>query len=151
VPIDDPSSSSLLLSSGIAFIALFLGLRQWYESRARDKTLSDPDRAHFIRQDVRRGLGVVVMLALALGLYLGSRVPFRAAQRPNPTFVEVWLAIIALLVVLLVLAMLDWVATRIYARRQRQLMARERQRMLREVFGSQRNQPSDHPADANEE
>ena len=144
---DDLSSSSLLISSGIALVALFLGLRQWYESRARESDLSAIDRGHFVRQDIRRGLGVAVMLFLALGLYLGSRIPFRVADRPNATFVEVWLAIVALLVMLLVLALFDWVATRLYARRQRRSMARERHRLLREVFGKRPARRPDHAKD----
>ena len=41
---DDLASASLLISSGITLIAAFLGLRQWYEWRARDVDLSDRDR-----------------------------------------------------------------------------------------------------------
>ncbi len=50
---------------------------------------------YFFRQDVRRGLGVAVMLMLAAGLYFGSRIPPRVAGHANLTFVQVWLAIIA--------------------------------------------------------
>lgn len=130
----DLASSSLRISSGVALIAVFLGLRQWYEWRTREPALPDLDRGHFFRQDVRRFLGVTVMLILALGLYFGSRIPHKVAGRANLTFVEVWLAIVALIVVLLVLALLDWVSTRSYARRQRRSMARERQQILRDVL-----------------
>ena len=37
---DDLASASLLISSGITLIAAFLGLRQWYEWRARDAILT---------------------------------------------------------------------------------------------------------------
>ena len=137
---DDLASNSLLISSGVAMIAVFLGLRQWYEWRARETELSELDRRYFVRQDARRGLGVAVMLVIAVGLYFGSRIPPKVAGRANLTFVEVWLAIIALIIVMLVLALVDWVATRIYARRQSRSIARERLQILRETLRQSRGQ-----------
>jgi hypothetical protein len=131
---DDLASNSLLISSGTAIIAVFLGLRQWYEWRARERDLSDVDRGYFFRQDVRRGLGVAVILILAGGLYIGSRIPPKVAGHANLTFVEIWLAIIGLIVVLLILALIDWLSTRLYARRQRRSMAQERMRILRDAL-----------------
>src|ERR1700733_6364985 len=54
----DVASGGVRMAAGITLIAVFLGLRQWYESRAREPDLSDLDRTYFIRQDLRRGLGV---------------------------------------------------------------------------------------------
>ncbi len=45
---EDLASASLLISSGITLIAAFLGLRQWYEWRARETELPDHDRRYFI-------------------------------------------------------------------------------------------------------
>ena len=131
---DDLVANSLLISSGVAMIAVFLGLRQWYEWRAREQDLSEHDRRYFFRQDVRRGLGVTVMLILAAGLYFGSRIPARVDGHANLTFVQVWLAIISLIIVMLGLALLDWISTRIYARREQRALASERQRILRETL-----------------
>ncbi len=142
---DDLASSSLLISSGITLIAAFLGLRQWYEWRARDEDLSDRDRRYFFRQDVRRGLGVAVMLILAAGLYFGSRIPPRVAGHANLTFVQVWLVIFSLIIVMLGLALLDWVSTRLYARRQHRSLASERQRILRETL---RKKYGDRPSES---
>jgi magnesium-transporting ATPase (P-type) len=147
---DDLASNSLLISSGVALIAVFLGLRQWYEWRARETGLSDLDHRYFVRQDIRRGLGVAVMLLIAAGLYFGSRIPPKVAGRANLAFVEVWLAIGGLIIVMLLLAFLDWVSTRIYARRQTRSMARERLQILRDTLRSSRGErASDHesPAD----
>lgn len=147
---DDLASSSLLLSSGIMMIAAFLGLRQWYEWRARESDLSDRDRHYFFRQDVRRGMGVAVMLMLAAGLYFGSRIPPRVAGHANLTFVQVWLAIISLILVMLGLALLDWISTRLYARRQHRSLASERQRILRETLRKKhvdRPSESEHASD----
>jgi hypothetical protein len=144
-PAPDQASSSLLISSGITLIATFLGLRQWYERRARETDLSDLDRGYFVRQDLRRSLGVAVMLILALGLYVGSRLPPKVGGAASLVFVEVWLAISGLIVVMLVLALVDWIATRVYARRQRRYLAAERLRLLREAI---RKEPGDPPADS---
>jgi hypothetical protein len=43
-PARDLASDSLLISCGLVLIAAFLGLRQWYESRAREADLADDDR-----------------------------------------------------------------------------------------------------------
>jgi hypothetical protein len=131
----DLTSSGVLMSTGIMMIAFFLGLRQWYESRDRDPNLSDFDRTYFSRQDLRRGLGVAIMLILALGIWIGARMEPLIAGKANMTFVQVWLVVIVLILVLLVVAMLDWLATRLYARRLRRSIARERIELLREVFG----------------
>jgi hypothetical protein len=147
---DDVASSSLLISSGITLIAVFLALRQWYEWRARAGDLSDRDRRYFFRQDVRRGLGVAVMLILAGGLYFGSRIPPQVAGRANLTFVQIWLAITGLIVVMLGLALLDWISTRLYARRQHRDLASERRKILHETLrkplGDQKPD-SEQPAD----
>jgi small-conductance mechanosensitive channel len=131
---DDLASTSVMMSLGIALIAAFLGLHQWYERQAREPDLSDRDRHYFFRQDVRRGMGVAVMLILAAGLSIGARIAPRVNGRANLTFVEFWLGVIGLLVVLIILAGLDWLATRLYARRKRQSMARERIELLREAI-----------------
>jgi hypothetical protein len=147
---DDLASSSLLTSSGITLIAAFLGLRQWYERRARESDLSDRDRVYFFRQDVRRGLGVAVMLILAAGLYFGSRIPPRVAGHANLTFIQVWLAIVSLIMVMLGLALLDWISTRLYARRQHRSLASERERILRETLRKKyvdRPSESEHASD----
>jgi hypothetical protein len=44
----------------------------------------------------------------------------------------IWLSAFALILGLLLLAMLDWLATRLYARRHLQQLARERLELLRE-------------------
>ena len=79
----DLTSSGVLMSTGITFIAIFLGLRQWYESRARDPILSDFDRGYFARQDLRRGLGVGIMLILALGIWIARGSSRESLERPT--------------------------------------------------------------------
>ena len=147
----DLASSGALMSCGITLIALFLGLRQWYESRARGPNLSDLDRGYFSRQDLRRWLGVVIMLVLALGIWIGAKTEPKIAGKANVAFVRVWLAVIVLILVLLALALFDWLATRVYARRLRRSLARERVELLREVFGKSASPDDDPSAEPDED
>jgi len=132
-PANDPSSSGLYLSLGIAMIAVFLGLRQWYEWRARDPDLPAMDQSHFRRQDLRRAVGVFLLLWLALEIWAGSRIPHQRGKQPNPTFLFIWLSVGIKLIVLLALAFIDLLTTRRYARRQRRSMTLERLKLVRDA------------------
>ena len=129
---NDVPSASLGLALGLFLIALFLGLRQWYERRARDVDLSAADSSHFSRQDARRYLGVAVLLAIAAIVFVTTRLAPQVEGKANPAFAELWLVVLALIVVLLALALLDWLATRGYFRRHRQEMIRESFLAIRE-------------------
>jgi heme exporter protein D len=132
-PAYDPASSGLFLSLGIAMIAVFLGLSQWYEWRARDPDLPVKDLSYYRRQDLRRSAGVVLLLWLAIEIWSGSRIPHRIGQRPNPTFLFIWLSVGIKLIVLIALAMLDLLHTRRYARRHRRSMIIERLKLVRDA------------------
>ncbi len=147
----DLASNGVLMSTGIMMIAFFLGMRQWYESRAREPNLSEHDRRYFFRQDVRRGLGVLVMLLLSLGIWIGARVEPLVAGRANLTFLHVWLVVIVLILILLTLALIDWLATRVYARRIRRSLARERVELLRQVFGKSASSQDEITEEAEQE
>jgi hypothetical protein len=127
------ASDSLALSLGITLIAAYLGLRQFYERRSREPDLPEADRDYLLRQDVRRSLGVAVMLILAAGILIGSRIEPRIEGRANLAYLEVWLGVIGLLVMMITLAGLDWLATSRYARRQRRFLAEERTKLLHDV------------------
>jgi hypothetical protein len=137
-PVEQTAAASLALSVGVAAVALLLAWRQWREGRGRESDLSAADSAHFLRQDIRRWMGVVVMILIAVALAVGSRVEPKAAGRTNPWFVVVWLTVCVLVLVLLVLALFDWLGTSRYARRHRQAIARAR----RELFEEQRRRRS---------
>ncbi len=167
----DLASTSLMVSLIVAGVAIALGLSQWSGSRDRDADLTEADARDFLRQDCRRGFGVALMLLLALGIFVGSRIsplintefPYdlevrqsvRAISgawvetwvggRANPLFLTIWLAVIILLVILLALAFFDWLATRRYAHRQRSSMARERLEILRETFRRRDTLRDGHP------
>jgi hypothetical protein len=122
---EDIPSASLGLAAGLCLIALFLGLREWYERKARKPELSPADDRHFTHQDLRRRLGVGVLLAIAVLALAGSRIEPRAVGRQNVLFVALWFLVLTLIMVLLGLALADLLATRAYARRHRREMLRE--------------------------
>jgi hypothetical protein len=123
--VSDMPTASIAMAVGLCLIALFLGLRQWFERRARPESTSREDRTYFANQDVRRNLGVGNLVAIALLIGAGSYVPPRVAGRANLLFVILWMTVLALILVLLVLALLDLAATRSYALRHRREMIQE--------------------------
>jgi hypothetical protein len=123
----------LALAIGVIVVAGLLALRQRHDRRHRETGLSEADARHFARQDFRRAMVGVVMVFLAVGVAVGERIePSKLAGRTNLWFLAVWLAVFALIIVLLWLALLDWIATWLYARRHRRAIARERLRFLRD-------------------
>ncbi len=128
---EDIPSASVGLAAGLCLIALFLGLREWYERKARDPDLSPADNRHFWHQDIRRRLGVGVLLAIAVLALAGSRIDPQPADRANVRFVYLWLLVLTLIIVLLGLALADLLATRAYALRQRRQMLRESMEAIR--------------------
>src|SRR5262249_32824535 len=94
--------------------------------------LPDDDVRHFRQQDSRRLTVAVVMFFLAAGVYVGARLPPRVAGRPNLRYVETWVSVLGLVVVLLTMAMVDWWATRRYGARHRQAIALEGLEILRD-------------------
>ena len=122
---DDIPSASLGLAAGLCLIALFLGLREWYERKARESDLSPADHRHFTHQDLRRRLGVGVLFAIAVLALVGSRIEPQAAGKANLLFAGLWFVVLTLIIVLLGLALADLLATGAYARRRRKEMLRE--------------------------
>lgn len=128
------ATAGLVVSLAVVSVAVVLALRQYREWLGREDDLSEADAKHFARQDMRRGIGVGVMVLLAPGLSIGSRLEPRVGGRTNPMFVPVWLGIFVLIFALLVLALLDLIATRLYARRHRRVLFEERIEALRDEY-----------------
>jgi hypothetical protein len=109
------------------------------------------------------------MAYLALGIYVGSRLPtvivkpeeprefgpveFTAGAaivpalevHPNRQFLVIWLAVFASVVLLLGLAIIDWTSTRRYADRHRRRMHEERLEILRDTMRP--SQAAEHAPD----
>ena len=112
-------AATVMLVSAIGLTAAVLALRQRYERRHREPGLSEADARHFARQDFRRALVGVVMVLLAWASRPARGSSTRSRGRANPWFLAVWLAVFTLIFILLWLALLDWIATWLYARRHR--------------------------------
>lgn len=132
--------SSLILSLGVSLVAMVLLAWQRGDRARRDDALSPQDHDYFWRQDRRRAFVSVVMLLLAAGIYFGSRMDHRLNGRPNPWFLGTWLAIFWLVIVLTSTALVDWIATRHYARRIRHEMVREGVSILRDEMRARMGQ-----------
>ena len=128
----DIATASLVLSTVVVVVAGLLGWREWADRRDRSEELSDADARHFGHQDRRRLLGIVVLVFLAVGLVIGSRVAPKLANRANPQFLGIWLGVFLLILFLLSLALIDWIALRLFARRHRDEILRERLEILQE-------------------
>lgn len=124
------TTASLALAFGISVVALGLVLWLRLERSMRGDEMSEADRIHFSRQDMRRNVGLAILFVLAQGIAISPRVDQRVGGRPNIVFLLMWLAIFVLLLVLLLLAFLDLAATRLYAKRHRDAILRERTDLL---------------------
>ncbi|QEH32982.1 hypothetical protein OJF2_14740 [Aquisphaera giovannonii] len=125
-------TASLALAAGLGLIAVFLALREWYELRAREDDLAEPDRLHFARQDLRRRLGIGILALIAGLVFVGSFLDISPRRGPSIRFLTVWIAVLGLIVGLLMLALADLSATRAYARRHRKRIIRESMESIRE-------------------
>jgi hypothetical protein len=148
----DIATASLVLSSFVLLVAALLAWREWVDRRDRALELSPEDARHFGHQDRRRTLGILVLVALAVGLVVGSRIPHKLGNQTNPEFLGIWFGVFLLISLLLFLAMIDWLALRIFARRHRSQILRERIEILKEearrrkALGSNGNGHHEGPA-----
>jgi len=149
-----PAAASLVVAIGVTIVAVVLALRQRRERGEREPEPSEADARHYARQDLRRALVGIVMVLLALGIVIGSSIEPKLGGRTNAWFLGIWLAVFILIFALLWLAMLDWIATWLYARRHRRALARERieylrnERRRRAYRGNGRGHPQDPLDDA---
>jgi len=127
------TTASLALATGIFAVAVSLLFWLRYEREQRDENLSEADLDHFSRQDRRRNIGLAILLILAQGIAVSPQIDRRVAGRPNLLFLLVWLAIFLLILLLLALAFVDLIATRVYAKRHREEILRARNDLLIEI------------------
>ncbi len=127
------TTASMALAVGIFSVAVGLLLWLRLERSNRGENLSEADLKYFARQDVRRNLGLGILLLLAQGFAISPQVERRVAGRPSLLFLAMWLVIFALVLFLLTLAFLDMMATRVYAKRHREAILRERRALVSEI------------------
>ena len=128
----DIATASLVLSSFVILVGGLLAWKEWSDRRSRSLEQTPEDARHFGHQDTRRTMGIVVMGLLAIGLVVGSRTPSRLGNQANPQFLSIWLGVFLLIFFLLLLAMIDWLALRLFARRHRNQILQERLELIKE-------------------
>ena len=123
--------AGLVLAALVLFAALGLAYRQWSDRRRRGDNLAEADAQHFARQDVRRSLGTTLMLVLGIGLGVGAFLMPPGDRREARLFARIWAGNCGLLVLLLILALLDWAATSAYAHRHRRALVQQHREGLK--------------------
>jgi drug/metabolite transporter superfamily protein YnfA len=129
MPADPPADASgpisLALAGLVLVAAAFLAWRQWRDVRTRPADLPPLDRNHFARQDLRRVVGTIVLALLGVAIAFGGQMPHMINGQANTKFIQLWAGVAFLIAALLMLAMLDWISTRLYFKRHRQRLTNE--------------------------
>jgi hypothetical protein len=127
-------SANTAMASGTVTVAVFLGLWQWFDRRARE--VDDVDRVFFQHQDVRRWIGIGMMVLLAAAIFVVD--PTQPTLSPQTLGQLGQLAnlfcMIALIIGLLALALVDALATLRFARRHRRELSREHAKLMLEAI-----------------
>jgi len=131
--LSDIELASLGLALLLFLVTALLGCREWFDRQSRPRQLAPEDQEHFVRRDRRRSTGLSILCLLALGIVIGSRTPTRVGLQPNAVFLGIWLAIFGLIMVLLMLALIDWHDLRRYARHKKKAIGRERMTILHQI------------------
>ncbi len=120
----------LAIAAAVLALACFFLYRQWVEIRKRETDLTEADRVYFTRKDSRRLLGSILMMLVSVGMTAGVIVnPYRN-RASGRLFGYIWLGVASLVCMLMVLAMIDWLANRDYALRHRRELINERKAIL---------------------
>ena len=132
----------LVLAVGVFAVAVALAGWHWVELRKPAPIGSEADALHFARQNARRCAVAGIKMVLVPLLFVGSRTGHRLNGRPNAVFIAVWLVVFTLVTALLILAGIDWLATRQFARRTRSAIVREGMELLGEEMKARARQAS---------
>jgi hypothetical protein len=125
-------NANTAMASGTVLVAVFLGLWQWFDKRARE--VDEIDRDFFQRQDLRRWIGIGMMLLLATAIFIVD--PSETSQSPQNLRqlgqVANLFFLIVLIIGLLALALFDALATLRYGRRHRRELSQEHAKLMLE-------------------
>lgn len=116
----------LVIATGVLLVSAVFAWRQWVERMNRASGLSEADRDYFRRKDRRRLLGTTILGVIGVGMFVGSLIDFRANKAAGQRFVVIWIGVALLVCISLILALIDWVATRDFAIRHRRELAEAR-------------------------
>lgn len=134
---------AVALAALVGLIAIVLAWRQQVDRSRRGSDLSDADSLHFRRQDRRRLLGAGLMVVLAIGLVVGTEMSPGTREQPNLAWLRLWIGVCLLVLMLLGLALADWVANARYASRHRRSIEDERNALIRNELQKHRGAQAD--------
>ncbi len=125
------SSVGIMLGSSVVVLSIIFSYLQSREKRNRDVELSDEDSVHYIHQDRRRWQVAGFLMAVGVLMILGNG--FEPWDRESGrAWGLIWLTVSALVMVVLFLAIRDWLSVRSYAGRLRREFLAERLQALRQ-------------------
>jgi hypothetical protein len=133
VPPNPLATPSLVLSVLVLAAATFLGVREWLERRGRDEDIGPGEEAHLMVRDVRRRAGIILMVVMGALASVGYWINPAAGRDDARRVFATWVAIGLIMIVMMVLASLDWLHTVRFARRARQDLASQRAEFLASV------------------
>jgi uncharacterized membrane protein YphA (DoxX/SURF4 family) len=124
------------MASGTTLVAIFLAGWQWHERRGRHAEWDPADRGFFRRQDLRRWVGIGMMLLLSVAIF--AIEPSAQSEAPQTGRQIGQLAnlvvLVALIAGLLSLALFDAMATYRFARHQRRELKQEHAKLMLDVI-----------------
>jgi cobalamin synthase len=123
------TAAGMILSMGVGGVGILLMVWHWLERKHHEP---EEDQRYFVAQAIRRWVVSGTMILLAVGLFAGSRMEPKIGGQPNLLFLQTWLWVVLLVLILVVIATSDWFATQSYSRRQRKAMLREGIDLLRD-------------------
>jgi hypothetical protein len=132
MPVRDPLGPGLVLVGVLLVLAVWFAALQWRERRGRPPGLPPADARYFGHKDIRRLAGSLVMLLMAGAMGAGLWLDPRAGQTERRLWAAAWLAVMALVWILLGLGLWDWLALRRYAYRARHRLDLERRQAAAE-------------------
>jgi hypothetical protein len=118
--------AGLTLSVCVFALAAYFAYRQWVERRDRADDLSEDDARYFGGKDARRFGNSVIMSILSVGMVAGTLINPRDGDWQRRSWAGIWAAILLLVFALVLVALVDAIATFRYGLRQRQALADER-------------------------
>ena len=106
----------ILLAAGVFVVAFLLIGGHWSELRGHARSESTYEQDHYARQGARRRVMSTLMMGEGLLIVVGSLVSPKIKDAPNPVFVLTWMSVCVLVLVLLILAAIDWWMIQRFAR-----------------------------------
>jgi hypothetical protein len=137
----------VLLTVALAALAVVSAGRQLAERRGRSRELSPEDAAYFRGKDHRRLAASAVMLLVVAGMAVGLGTNPRTGPDAARLWVGAWSTVLSLFLLLMALALWDWLALHGYARRHRSTLLREREGILEEITRLAREKAARDEAD----